>query len=342
MASPTWSYRAGTRHHHHAGARRNDRADAPRPLREDGGRDAPRRHGHDRGFRQCGAALPGPARPDRRAGHADLAAARRADQRVGRGAARLAHRGSRRSIGIMCRNHRGFVEAVVAANRIGADVVLLNTSFAGPAMADVVNREGVDAVIYDEEFTATVDRALADKPDATRIVAWTDDRPRAHRREAHRRPRRATARAHRPQGQDDPADLRHHRISQGRQAIWWRRRHRHAQGDPGPHAVAGRGDHRDRRADVPRVGLFAIDLRRVDGLHGGHPAQVRPGSHAGPRRPPPGDRPCRGAGDVRPHHGSARRDPKPLQRHAHCASRRHRVRGCGPTSSPRSWTSSAT
>ena len=30
------------------------------------------------------------------------------------------------------------------------------------------------AVIYDEEFTATVDRALADAPDAARIVAWTD------------------------------------------------------------------------------------------------------------------------------------------------------------------------
>ena len=77
-------------------------------------------------------------------------------------------------IGIMCRNHRGFVEALVGANRIGSDVVLLNTSFAGPALADVVDREGVDAVIYDEEFTATVDRAFADKPDITRIVAWTD------------------------------------------------------------------------------------------------------------------------------------------------------------------------
>lgn len=77
-------------------------------------------------------------------------------------------------IGIMCRNHRGFVEALVAANRIGSDVVLLNMSFAGPAMAEVVNREGVDAAVYDEEFTATVDRALADKPDATRIVAWAD------------------------------------------------------------------------------------------------------------------------------------------------------------------------
>src|ERR1700722_9610923 len=82
--------------------------------------------------------------------------------------------GQPKVIGIMCRNHRGFVEALVAANRIGSGVVLLNTSFAGPAMAEVVNREGVDAAIYDEEFTATVDRALADKPDATRIVAWAD------------------------------------------------------------------------------------------------------------------------------------------------------------------------
>jgi len=82
--------------------------------------------------------------------------------------------GQPKVVGIMCRNHRGFVEAVVAANRIGSDVLLLNTSFAGPALADVVNREGVDTVIYDEEFTATVDRALADRQDATRIVAWTD------------------------------------------------------------------------------------------------------------------------------------------------------------------------
>ncbi|MBW0012010.1 acyl-CoA ligase FadD12 [Mycobacterium sp.] len=77
-------------------------------------------------------------------------------------------------VGVMCRNHRGFVEAVAAASRIGSDVVLLNTSFAGPALAEVVNREGVDVMVYDEEFTETVNRALADKPDATRILAWTD------------------------------------------------------------------------------------------------------------------------------------------------------------------------
>lgn len=83
--------------------------------------------------------------------------------------------GQPKTIGVMCRNHRGFIEAVVAANRIGSDVLLLNTSFAGPALAEVVARENADTVIYDEEFTEIVDRALADRPDATRIVAWTDN-----------------------------------------------------------------------------------------------------------------------------------------------------------------------
>ncbi|TDY04941.1 acyl-CoA ligase FadD12 [Mycolicibacterium litorale] len=76
-------------------------------------------------------------------------------------------------IGIMARNHRGFVESLIAANRIGADVLLLNTSFAGPALAEVVEREGVQAVIYDEEFAATVDRA-AEGTGIARIVAWAD------------------------------------------------------------------------------------------------------------------------------------------------------------------------
>jgi fatty-acyl-CoA synthase len=99
---------------------------------------------------------------------------REIDQRADAFAAALQELAAPKVIGIMARNHRGFVEALIAANRIGADVLLLNTSFAGPALAEVVERENVDAVIYDEEFTATVDRALADKPDATRIIAWTD------------------------------------------------------------------------------------------------------------------------------------------------------------------------
>ena len=83
--------------------------------------------------------------------------------------------GTPRMVGIMCRNHRGFVDALAAADRIGADVLLLNTSFAGPALADVVARERPDVVVYDQEFSAGVDHALGTKPDTRRVVAWTDD-----------------------------------------------------------------------------------------------------------------------------------------------------------------------
>jgi acyl-CoA synthetase (AMP-forming)/AMP-acid ligase II len=78
------------------------------------------------------------------------------------------------TVAVMCRNHRGFIEALVASNRIGSDVLLLNTSFAGPALAEVVEREGADVVIYDEEFTEIVERALSERASATRILGWTD------------------------------------------------------------------------------------------------------------------------------------------------------------------------
>jgi acyl-CoA synthetase (AMP-forming)/AMP-acid ligase II len=87
--------------------------------------------------------------------------------------------GQPKVIGVMARNHRGFVQSLIAANRIGADVLLLNTSFAGPALAEVAAREEVDAVIYDEEFSPAISHALKGRPRAARIVAWADD-PDAH------------------------------------------------------------------------------------------------------------------------------------------------------------------
>ena len=45
-------------------------------------------------------------------------------------------------VGLLGRNHRGFVEALIAVSAIGADVVLLNTGFAGPQLADVAGRRG--------------------------------------------------------------------------------------------------------------------------------------------------------------------------------------------------------
>ena len=82
--------------------------------------------------------------------------------------------GAPRVVGIMCRNHRGFVDALAATERIGADALLLNTSFAGPALADVVARERPGVIIYDDEFTDAVDVALADRPEIGRVVAWTE------------------------------------------------------------------------------------------------------------------------------------------------------------------------
>ena len=42
---------------------------------------------------------------------------------------------------IMCRNHRGFIEATVAIAKLGAHALYLNTAFAGPQLTEVVKRE---------------------------------------------------------------------------------------------------------------------------------------------------------------------------------------------------------
>jgi acyl-CoA synthetase (AMP-forming)/AMP-acid ligase II len=55
-------------------------------------------------------------------------------------------------VAIMCRNHRGFVEATLAASKLGATSLFLNTAFAGPQLVDVLEREDPAALIYDEEF----------------------------------------------------------------------------------------------------------------------------------------------------------------------------------------------
>jgi fatty-acyl-CoA synthase len=72
---------------------------------------------------------------------------------------------------VLCRNHRGFIEATVALGKLGAQLVYLNTGFAGPQLADVVVREGVTLLVYDEEF----DHLLAGaRSVVTRFVAWHD------------------------------------------------------------------------------------------------------------------------------------------------------------------------
>ena len=72
-------------------------------------------------------------------------------------------------VAIMCRNHRGFIEATVACSKLGAGSLYLNTAFAGPQITDVLAREDPVAVIYDEEFSALVSAGSAGR---LRFVAW--------------------------------------------------------------------------------------------------------------------------------------------------------------------------
>jgi acyl-CoA synthetase (AMP-forming)/AMP-acid ligase II len=74
-------------------------------------------------------------------------------------------------VALMCRNHRGFMDATVACSRLGAHALYLNTMFAAPQLADVVAREGARAIVYDEEFAALLGEVRGiDK----RFVAWRD------------------------------------------------------------------------------------------------------------------------------------------------------------------------
>ncbi len=74
-------------------------------------------------------------------------------------------------IGIMCRNHRGFVEATLAAAKLGASALYLNTMFAAPQLAEVTKREDPKVLVYDEEFTGLLEGVDGD---VARVVGWCD------------------------------------------------------------------------------------------------------------------------------------------------------------------------
>jgi len=56
------------------------------------------------------------------------------------------------TIGVLNRNHRSVMVTLSAANKIGVRVVLMNTGFAAPQLADVSARERVSCVLADDEF----------------------------------------------------------------------------------------------------------------------------------------------------------------------------------------------
>ncbi|QZH64195.1 AMP-binding protein [Mycolicibacterium farcinogenes] len=75
-------------------------------------------------------------------------------------------------IAALCRDHRGLVTILAAAGKVGAQLLLMNTGFAKPQLADVATREKVNVLVYDEEFT---DLVSAIDPGVRRFLAWTDE-----------------------------------------------------------------------------------------------------------------------------------------------------------------------
>ena len=94
------------------------------------------------------------------------------DRRTSALAAALADSGLREGdrVAVMCRNHRGIIEASTALGKVGADVLFLNTGFAAPQIASVVRAEDVAAIIHDDEFTPLVRGTI---PANRRFIAWS-------------------------------------------------------------------------------------------------------------------------------------------------------------------------
>ena len=81
----------------------------------------------------------------------------------------------------MARNHRGFVESVVACSKLGAHALFMNTSFSGPQLTDVADREKPKAIIYDEEFA----EVLADAGHRRkRYISWAEPEAETEGRDA--------------------------------------------------------------------------------------------------------------------------------------------------------------
>lgn len=67
-------------------------------------------------------------------------------------------------LALLARNHSAMVECMVAASKLGADLVLLNTGLAAHPIEEIVRRHAVDAIFVDDEFEQQVRYLPAEIP----------------------------------------------------------------------------------------------------------------------------------------------------------------------------------
>ncbi|MFT4199805.1 AMP-binding protein [Gordonia sp. (in: high G+C Gram-positive bacteria)] len=83
------------------------------------------------------------------------------------------------AVGLLCRNHRGFIVALAAAAQTGADVVSINTEVPAAQLAALLARHDLDVLIHDDEFSAAIadsgwrGHAILADPDAAGHSLWS-------------------------------------------------------------------------------------------------------------------------------------------------------------------------
>ena len=259
-------------------------------------------HRPGRRLHRDGAARPRPGRPGRRARLADLR--RRCTAAPTPWPGRWPSAGSARATASRSCAATTAASSTRSSRRpsVGADILLLNTAFAGPQLVEVLEREGPRVVVHDEEFTGLLAKADV----ATRLLGWVDERrPRRRRVDRGADPvvRRLRPRAARAPRPDRDPDLGHHRRPEGCAAQ--RGGRRRGRVPDVADAAALRLAHAHRGAAVPHLGLRPpgpVDAARLDGRAapevrprgsacGGHRRALRlagrdPGDAAADPRPP--------------------------------------------------------
>jgi acyl-CoA synthetase (AMP-forming)/AMP-acid ligase II len=100
------------------------------------------------------------------------------DQRIESIAGALwTRRRGRATFAVLCRNHRGFIEAFAVGSRLGHEVVFLNTEITESQLGRILERHAPDVLVHDEEYTDIVNACGFD---GRRVLAWhegeADDR----------------------------------------------------------------------------------------------------------------------------------------------------------------------
>ncbi|MBL1074438.1 AMP-binding protein [Nocardia sp. 2] len=75
------------------------------------------------------------------------------------------------TLAVLCRNHRGFLEAAVVGAQLGCELVFLNTDLPAAQLAQILERHQPEILVHDEEYDETI---AAAGYAGLRVRAWQD------------------------------------------------------------------------------------------------------------------------------------------------------------------------